>query len=72
MQAAIRGGALCGRSYISDQTSSNVALFDTQAHRVLRGPQGALYGRNATGGAMNIISSRPTDSFQGARRGAVR
>lgn len=57
-------------SYVSDQTSSNVSLFDTQRFEVLRGPQGALYGRNATGGAMNIISARPTDTFQ-ARVGAL-
>jgi iron complex outermembrane recepter protein len=51
-------------SYVSDQTSSNVSLFDTQRVEVLRGPQGALYGRNATGGAMNLISARPTANFQ--------
>jgi len=57
-------------SYVSDQTSSNVSLFDTQRIEVLRGPQGALYGRNATGGALNIISAKPTDMFQG-RVGAL-
>jgi iron complex outermembrane receptor protein len=57
-------------SYVSDQTSSNVALFDTQRVEVLRGPQGALYGRNATGGAMNIISARPTATLQ-ARAGVL-
>ncbi|MGM9484716.1 TonB-dependent receptor [Roseateles sp. NT4] len=57
-------------AYVSDQTSSNTALFDTQRVEILRGPQGALYGRNATGGAMNIISALPTSSFQ-ARLGLL-
>jgi iron complex outermembrane receptor protein len=57
-------------AYVSDQTSSNVSLFDLQRVEVLRGPQGALYGRNATGGAMNLISARPTSTFQ-ARAGVL-
>jgi len=52
-------------AYISDMTSSNASLFDLQRVEVLRGPQGALYGRNATGGAINLISAPPTDSFRG-------
>src|SRR5687767_4136105 len=51
-------------AYISDMTSINTALFDLQRVEVLRGPQGALYGRNATGGAMNLISARPAAVFQ--------
>lgn len=65
------GVALYGDgAYVSDQTSSNTALFDTQRVEILRGPQGALYGRNATGGAVNIISALPTASFQ-ARLGLL-
>lgn len=40
-------------------------LFDVARVEVLKGPQGTLYGRNATGGAVNIVSNTPTDTLQG-------
>ena len=43
---------------------SNLAQFDLKRVEVLRGPQGTLYGRNATGGAVNFISNTPTDEFE--------
>lgn len=58
-------------AYVSDMTSSNLALFDLQRVEVLRGPQGALYGRNATGGAMNLISALPTDTFRASINGVI-
>lgn len=51
--------------YLSDQEATGVAFLDIARVEVLRGPQGALYGRNATGGAVNLVSKRPTQTFEG-------
>lgn len=40
-------------------------LLDVSAIEVLRGPQGALYGRNATGGAIIITTRQPTNKYEG-------
>ncbi len=39
-------------------------FYDVNQVEVVRGPQGTLYGRNATAGVVNVISAKPTDQFE--------
>lgn len=49
--------------YINRPNVMGVAIFDLDRVEVLRGPQGTLYGRNSTGGAINFITRKPGKEF---------
>lgn len=50
--------------YIPDPNVVNMELFDLAMIEVVKGPQGTLYGKNAIGGAINILTQTPTNAFK--------
>ena len=51
-------------AYISQSIVSNVSMFDLERVEVLRGPQGTLFGRNATGGLLHFVTAKPSQEFE--------
>jgi iron complex outermembrane receptor protein len=51
--------------YLARPSSAAGMFYDISRLEVLKGPQGTLYGRNATGGAINVITNKPTDDLSG-------
>jgi iron complex outermembrane receptor protein len=54
--------------YMNSPVGMLSQLFDVQNIEILRGPQGALYGRNASAGAIRIVPRRPTGEFNAYSR----
>lgn len=49
--------------YLAQSAMATSTFLDVDRVEIVRGPQGTLFGRNATGGAINIIPNRPTSDF---------
>ena len=58
-------GTYVDNIYLSRQNANNLNLFDVERIEVLRGPQGTLFGKNTTGGAISVILRQPGKEFGG-------
>src|SRR5688500_2055792 len=57
--------------YMPRTSGAVLRVLDIDRIEILRGPQGTLFGRNSTGGAIRIFSKQPSDEFEGYVRGTL-
>lgn len=60
-----------GGIYLSNSNASNLDILDLERIEVVKGPQSALYGRNAFGGAINYVPARARQDFAARAEGTV-
>lgn len=51
--------------FVARQNANNFSFFDVERVEILRGPQGTLFGRNTTGGAIAVYMRKPSEEFGG-------
>ncbi len=51
--------------YLASTQAQTFGLYDIDRVEILKGPQGTLFGRNATGGLVNTVTARPTEELEG-------
>jgi len=56
-------GVYSDEVFINSPVLTSLQVFDNERVEILKGPQGTLYGRNTTGGAIKFISNKPTEEF---------
>jgi iron complex outermembrane receptor protein len=52
-------------AFVSGRSSQNVGMFDLERVEVVKGPQSSMYGRNSFAGAINYVTKKPGDEFEG-------
>ncbi len=62
-------GVYVDEVYLNSPVVQGFQLFDLERVEVLRGPQGTLWGKNTTAGAIHFVSNKPSDEFEGQVRG---
>jgi len=58
-------GTYVDEIFYTRQNGNNINLFDVERLEVLRGPQGTLFGKNTTGGAINVVLRKPGEKLGG-------
>ncbi len=60
-----------GGVYLSNLNATNLEILDVERIEVVKGPQSALYGRNAFNGAINYVPAAPTKEFKSTVTGTI-